>query len=118
MTDDDNRVSYGDIPPVMATEGGDIGFRGPTYDDYHLDDIDRDALEGTTDSVRIYVWEDESDRIEEMMGVIDDLRSEYVHATGTVIPTQFRSEEPMSSEELTDIQWAIALGLVDGGDDE
>ena len=117
MTDDENRLTYGDIPSIMTT-GGSVGLRGPTYDDYHLDDVDREALEDTTDSVRIYIWEDESDRIDEMMGVIDDLRRNFIFATGTVIPTEFRSEEPLSSEDLTGIQWAISLGYMDGGDDE
>ena len=118
MTDDESRVTYGDIPSVMATGRKGVGVSNPTYDDYHLDDVDRDVLEDTIDSVRIYIWEDESDRIEEMMDMIGDLRRDYIYATGTVIPTEFRSEKPLSSEGLTGIQWAISLGYMDGGDDE
>ena len=114
-TTDNQTATYGGAPlprVIGETKSQPI----PSFDDRHLDEVDPNSFDGGPGRVWIYIWEDESDRVGEMMDVIDDLRRDYIFATGTVIPTEFRSEEPLSSEDLTGIRWAMALGYLDEDD--
>ncbi len=100
-------MSDEDMPSIEINMDAEHLTPGPGEHVYvHLDEIEEYEHDfGNTPHVYIF----DRGRREEATEAIQDLRNDYILATGVVFPEWVRDEMPLATEVLNGLEWHIAL---------
>jgi len=91
---------YDNFPKVVTRPG--VKLDGPTA--VHIDGVG--DITDKRSPTYIYIWENETpDRLEQLEDVLDNLRSEYIHAMGIVYIEPLRELVPLEPEQITAYAW-------------
>jgi len=98
-----------DFPGVEITTSDAVeSYHEPVA--YHVDDVD--GIEGVTGPTYVYLWETErEEREQQLLDVIDELKNNYIFATGIEYATELQPLVPLEPDQLTVYAWLVRLGL-------
>ncbi len=94
------------FPGVTVTTGSDMlgSVSKPTA--FHIDD----EIEHSIRPLYIYIWESERhERTEELQERIEELRNQYIFATGIVYAEPLRALVPLEPDQITAYAWLLRL---------
>lgn len=93
---------------VATSESADGNIDAPSHLYLHLDVVDVDSE--YKEKLHIYTFEDDP-RIEELNETIDQLRQQYIFATGVVFPAWMDAViDELETEVVCAVEWVIAHG--------
>jgi len=96
------------FPEVEISTTDEI-LGGPEHTFVHVDDVDDKDWGPMSDEPHIYMFEHEVDDIEELHTILDELRLDYIQATGLILPDAFEDEMPLETEVMKALEWCIVL---------